>query len=373
MKNIIKIISVLLGIIIIYLGYNYINYNSQVSDTNKKIESTSNLKEAYFAGGCFWCVESSFEKYSNYGILDVVSGYAGGEIPNPTYKKVSSGTTKYREAAKVVYDADLITYNDLLEIFWRTANPTDPDGQYVDRGFQYSSAIFYTNSDEKKIAEASKENLGNSGRFGDKKIITPIIEYTTFYDAEEYHQDFYKKSVRYNVYTNGSGRKEFLDSTWGKDLTYDFNGKGKFNNKKITTDYKGNKLTDLQYEVTQEAGTERSFDNIYWDNKQEGIYVDLIDGTPLYSSLDKYKSGTGWPSFTKPININNILEKEDNTLFSKRTEIIGAKSKSHIGHVFTDGPTDKGGLRYCMNSASLKFIEKDNLEKEGYGEYISLF
>jgi peptide methionine sulfoxide reductase msrA/msrB len=316
-------------------------------------------------------MESSFEKYKKNWIIDVVSWYAWGELVKPTYREVWAGWTGHREAVKVLYDKDKIQYSDLLQILWRTANPTDSEWQYVDRGFVYTSAVFYENEEEKEIATKSLQELEKSWRFWDKKLITPIIEYKNFYDAEEYHQDYYiKNPVRYNVYTNWSWRKEFLEKTWGDDLYYNFNKK---ENMKKTTNYKWEKLTDLQIEVTQESWTERPFDNTYWDNKTEGIYVDLIDWVPLYSSLDKYKSWTGWPSFTKPIDIKNIEKREDNTLFSKRTEIVWAKSNSHIGHVFDDGPEDKWGLRYCMNSASLKFIAKTDLEKEWYWEYLKLF
>ncbi|MFK7780328.1 MAG: peptide-methionine (S)-S-oxide reductase MsrA [Candidatus Gracilibacteria bacterium] len=371
-KIYIKFGFLLIIILISYFGYNSWKYSSVTKIVEENIKTTNNIKEAYFAGGCFWCTELSFEKYKENGIIDVISGYAGGNIENPTYKQVGKGTTGHKEAVKVIYDADTVSYNDLLEIFWRTVNPTDNEGQYVDRGFQYTSAIFYLNNEEKELAINSINKLQESGRYGDKELITPITEFTNFYDAEEYHQDFYiKNPVRYNVYTNGSGRKEYLEGIWGDDLHYNFNGKNI--NKDIRFNYKGEKLTDIQYRVTQKAGTERPFDNEYWDNKKQGIYVDIIDGTPLFSSTTKYESGTGWPSFTKPISLDNVVEREDNTIFSKRLEITGAKSKAHIGHIIYDGPEDNGFIRYCMNSAALIFISKENLEKEGYGKYLDLF
>jgi len=366
-KNYIKLLSIVAIIIVWYLSYNIWNYNVFTMEKKEKLNSIENVKEAYFSAGCFWCAESSFEKYMVNGVIDVVSGYAGGNIKNPSYKQVSSWDTKYREAVKVIYDPSKISYEDLLQIFWRTANPTDATGQYVDRWFQYTSAIFYNTNEEKEIAEKSIKELEKSKRFWDKKIITPIIKFTTFYDAEEYHQDYYiKNPVRYNVYTNWSWRKEFLNKVWGDNLYYNLK-------KEINMNYKWEKLTELQFNVTQKADTESPFNNKYWDNKKDWIYVDLIDWTPLYSSLDKYKSWTGWPSFTKPISLENIEKREDNTLFSKRTEILWAKSNSHLGHVFTDWPEDRWGLRYCMNSASLDFIPKEDLENRGYWKYLQLF
>lgn len=362
-------------ILAVFFWYQTIKYNYISDIVEKELKTTSNLKEAYFAAGCFWCTESSYEKYKEYWVIDVVSWYAWGTIINPTYSEVGKGNTWHREAVKVYYDADRISYNDLLQIFWRTANPTDDWGQYVDRWFVYSSAIFYVTDDEKNLAIKSSAEIQSSGRFGDKKIITPILKYTNFYDAEEYHQDFYiKNPVRYNVYTNWSWRKQFLKSIWWNDLQYNIlNKKNAKDSKIVTKNYKWELLTKLQYKITQKKWTERAFNNIYWDNTDEWIYVDLIDGTPLYSSIDKYKSWTGWPTFFKPIDIKNISEKEDKNLFTTRTEIIWTNSRSHIGHVFTDWPVDKWWLRYCMNSASLDFIPKEKLESEWYWEYLVLF
>lgn len=370
-----RIIFVIISILILFLWYNIFMYNNVKNDIKKGIETTQNLKEAYFAWGCFWCVESSYEKYKRNWIIDVISGYAWGTLENATYNKVWKWDTLHREAVKVIYNADIISYNDLLEIFWRTVNPTDSKWQYVDRWFQYTSAIYYVNDSEKKAATSSLIKIQDSWRYWDKKIVTPIIKYTTFFSAEEYHQDYHiKNPVRYNIYTNWSWRKEFLLDTWWDELDYTFlKTKNIINNKNISMNYKWDELSKLQYKVTQESYTEQSFNNEYWDNSSEWIYVDIIDGTPLYSSIDKYKSDTGWPSFTKPIDINNIEEKEDKKLFNTRIEIIWAKSKSHIWHVFNDWPSDKWWLRYCMNSASMLFIDKDDLEKEWYWEYLKLF
>jgi peptide methionine sulfoxide reductase msrA/msrB len=328
-----------------------------------------NLSKATFAGGCFWCTEADFEKLP--GVVKVISGYAGGQKENPTYQEVSSGTTGYVEAVQVYYDPAKLTYEELLEYFWRHIDPTDPGGQFVDRGSQYRSVIFYHDEEQKRLAEKSREALENSGRFN-KPIVTEIVKFTTFYEAEAYHQDYYKKNpLRYKFYRYHSGRDRFIEKAWGKDLMM-MKPQEKTTFSKPDDATLRKKLTPLQYEVTQKNGTEKPFQNKYWDNKREGIYVDIVSGEPLFSSLDKYDSGTGWPSFTKPLEPENIVEREDRGFFMKRMEVRSKHGDSHLGHVFNDGPPPTG-LRYCMNSAALRFIPKEDLEKEGYGKYLRLF
>jgi len=468
-----KILTITLFILLI-LWWFYIYSLPWKDMKNDKIKeiNMNNLETAYFAWGCFWCMEWIFE--AQEGVLEAKAWYIWGKKETATYKQVSTWNTKHREWVKVVYDPEIITYSKLVELFWTQIDPTDEWGQFADRWFHYTTALIYSNDNEKNILENSKESLIASNKF-DKNIATKILPFVSFFDAEEYHQDYYKKSsLRYNAYKKWSGRKDFIEDNWEEridELEKESSNNRWYKNyspenlknateqniilffhadwcptcksfeKKVLTetipedililkvnydkelelrkkynivtqtsfvlvDNKWNlvkrwiwwrwidsiitkiwdikevskvytkeelkaRLTSLQYRVTQEWATEPPFKNKYWDNHEEGIYVDIVDRTALFSSTDKFDSGTGWPAFTKPIDDNFVSENSDESLFMKRTEV---KSwDSHLWHVFEDGPSESGGLRYCINSAALDFISKDKLKGSEYEKYLKLF
>jgi peptide methionine sulfoxide reductase msrA/msrB len=347
-----------------------------VSDTS---EDSGKRATIVLAGGCFWCSEAFLQETP--GVVDAVSGYAGGPADTASYKKVSSGTTQHREAVLVTYDPERITLEEVLDVYWAHIDPTDAGGQFADRGFQYTTAIFYQTDAEKEVAEAAKNALGKSGLF-DKPIATSIVPYTSFYPAEEYHQDYYKKSSsHYERYKKASGRSGFIEENWAKQAALDFLESEQaqaelpaaivyvprvFSQAEIEAGLK--KISSEAYEVVVNEDTEAPFKNAYHDNKAQGIYVDVVTGRPLFSSAHKYDSGTGWPSFYQPLEGANLVTKTDTLLGHSRVEV--RSEAGHLGHVFDDGPVEHGGKRYCINSLALRFIAKDSMEREGYTAYL---
>ena len=325
-------------------------------------------EDAILAGGCFWCVHADIKKI-DHGIIQITSGYTGGTLKNPTYEDVLTEKTGHYEAVKVTFDPTLITYADVLEYFFKHIDPTDAEGQFADRGASYRTAVFYLSEKQKKTAEEVKSRIDAAGIFK-SPIATQILPASEFYPAEDYHQDYAEKNpLRYSLYREGSGRSSYLEKTWDGKVIPTATQKVE----KPPLEVLKKKLTPIQYKVTQEQGTEQPFANEYWDNHQEGIYVDIVSGEVLFSSKDKYDSGTGWPSFTRPLVPANIKTEADPGLLMTRTEVRSSLADSHLGHVFEDGPAEAGGLRYCMNSASMRFVPVAELAKEGYGEYANQF
>jgi peptide methionine sulfoxide reductase msrA/msrB len=356
-KKAVKYILVIgLFIVVLFGAYPFAQSGKRQAPQEQQLET------ATFAGGCFWCVDAAFEDLE--GVKDIISGFTGGHIKNPTYEQVGAGGTGHLEAIQVVFDSKIISYSELLDVYWKQFDPTDAGGSFHDRGPEYVSAIFYHDETQRVLAEKSKALLGKSGIFG-KPIVTKVLKFDIFYPADEYHQHYCKKSQdSYHSYRKASGRDEYIKRIWGK-LDW-----GSF--PKPSREELKKKLTPLQFDITQNNGTERSFDNPYWNNEEEGIYVDIVSGEPLYSSKDKFDSGTGWPSFTKPIDPRFVVKKIVRSLGGTGIEVRSKYGESHLGHVFDDGPAPTN-LRYCIDSAALRFIPKANLRKEGFSNYAWMF
>ncbi|MEM9336805.1 MAG: peptide-methionine (R)-S-oxide reductase MsrB [Patescibacteria group bacterium] len=339
-----------------------------------------NTTTAMVAGGCFWCVEADLEKLP--GVISVVSGYAGGTSENPTYDDYNKNG--HREVVEVTYNPNVVSFEEILIYTMKHTDPTDDDGSFGDRGDYYSTAFYYETPEQLAIIENLIEEVDEFGPY-DKPLAIDVEERPAFWPAEDFHQDYYKgtlSQVKYRFYRNASGRDRFIEQFWGDDTDASLHWRTETSSisnaswasfVKPADEILRQTLTPEQYRITQEDGTERSFNNEYWDNKEEGIYVDVVSGEPLFSSTHKFDSGTGWPSFTRPIDYNFVTEHDDYKLIVRRTEIRSSIADSHLGHVFNDAPAELGGIRYCMNSASLRFIPKENMLAEGYGAFLYLF
>ncbi|WP_409449814.1 peptide-methionine (R)-S-oxide reductase MsrB [Chryseobacterium sp.] len=360
MKNILVLLAFVLGITAFANSCEKsIKPEKSLSERENKEEmNNKNLKEVYFAGGCFWGTEHFFQQIR--GVVSTEVGYANGNKKNPTYEEVVSHTTGFTEAVKVKYDSDEVDLKLLIDLYFKTIDPTSLNKQGNDRGDNYRTGIYSTDKETEAII---KEEVQKLAKNYSKPIVVETIPLKNFYAAENYHQDYLEKNPRgYCHIEPGLFEMAKNANPPKKNVGY----------KKQDKAVLKQKLTAEQYKVTQENATERPFENEYWDETREGIYVDITTGEPLFISTDKFESGCGWPSFSKPITQKLIKENVDNSVGMTRTEVRSKTGDAHLGHVFDDGPKDKGGLRYCINSASLKFIPKAEMKAKGYGDYISL-
>lgn len=311
----------------------------------------------YLAGGCFWGIEALMQSIP--GVIDAQSGYANGTgQADANYATVSTGQTGFRETVRVEYDPEQVSLDALLLAYFYVIDPTVQNRQGNDRGTQYQTGVYYTNDE----AKATVERIADIERSRSKAFYVEIGPLKNFYPAEEYHQDYLEKNP--NGYCHIPREEMQLFSHLRIDP-------GDY--RKPAAESIRDKLTAEQYRVTQESGTERPFTNEFWNQFEKGIYVDVVTGEPLFSSTDKFESGCGWPAFSKPIEGPAVVELPDDSLGMHRTEVRSRTGDSHLGHVFTGDPESPNGVRYCINSASLRFVPYAKMEAEGYGYLLSLF
>ncbi|NLY35986.1 MAG: bifunctional peptide-methionine (S)-S-oxide reductase MsrA/peptide-methionine (R)-S-oxide reductase MsrB [Tissierellia bacterium] len=368
LKYIIVLIAIVLVVALFLKNYNRGGESVMVKeDLNLVAENLDeNTEVIYLAGGCFWGVDAFFDRID--GVVGVKSGYANGNTANPSYEDVIYKKTNHAETVEVKYDPSKTDLTNILLYYFKIIDPLTLNKQGNDVGTQYRTGIYYTK--EAQLETINKIVAKEQEKY-DKKIVVEVKPIENFYLAEDYHQDYLEKNpngychIDLNLADEAVDREEpFIKEDASQE-------KGSF--VKPSDEELREKLTKEQYNVTQNAGTERAFTHEYNDLEEKGIYVDIVSGEPLFSSEDKYDAGCGWPSFTKPIDKNLIKELEDKSFGMRRVEVKSKEGDSHLGHVFTDGPQEEGGLRYCINGASLKFVAFEDMEKEGYGYLKDLF
>lgn len=323
-------------------------------EANKmKQELIGEIKDLYLAGGCFWGLEAYMNKIN--GVVDVTSGYANGKTENPTYEDLIFNDSGHAETVHVQYDSGRTDLRTLLLYYFRVIDPTSLNRQGNDLGVQYRTGIYYTSEDEITIIESV---IAEEQEKYKEDIVVEVLPLEHYYLAEEYHQDYLIKNP--NGYCH-------IDIGLADEIIIDAS-----RYKKPSDEELREKLTEIQYMVTQENQTEYAFSNEYWDLYEPGLYVDVATGEPLFLSNDKFESGCGWPSFSKPITKDVVVYIKDNSYNMERIEVRSRAGDSHLGHVFDDGPEEAGGLRYCINSASIRFIPRSEMETEGYGYLVYL-
>lgn len=362
---------IVLGFCILIIGigtlfFTAITKKRKTTLTSTTVESsketlTNQPAEIYLAGGCFWGVQKYFASIN--GVLSTQVGYANGTLEQPTYELVCEGNTNYAESVRITYDPSIVQLSFLLDMYYKVIDPTSINKQGNDIGTQYRTGIFYMNDSDESIIKESLQQLQKEYAEPLAIEVQPLINY---YPAEAYHQDYLDKHP--NGYCHISSYK-FDDAKNAKPITS--TKKPRFI-RPSDSDLKEH-LSEQQYAVTQQNATEPAYKNAFWNTFDEGIYVDITTGEPLFISTDKFSSECGWPSFSKPIHKQSVVEKNDTSHGMNRIEVRSSIGNSHLGHVFNDGPQHSGGLRYCINSASLKFIPKHQMEEQGYQDYLYLF
>lgn len=367
-KKIVSTVLLLASCLLIGNVQNVQSYNLKKQENDMMKDQS----EIYFAGGCFWGTEHFLKQIR--GVEKTEVGYANGNIANPSYEQVCNGNTNFAETVKVVYNPQVVGLPLLIDLYFKTIDPTSVNRQGNDRGSQYRTGIYFTDKQDLSVIQSAVQALAKNYS---KPLAVEVEPLSNFYKAEDYHQDYLDKhpggychihpdlfdvAKKANPPASAANQKDAEKSASYARSDY----------KKPDDATLRSTLTKEQYAVTQKNATEPAFRNEYWDEKRPGIYVDVTTGEPLFISTDKFDSGCGWPSFTKPIDNTLIEEKTDTSYGMRRVEVRSKTGNAHLGHVFTDGPTDKGGLRYCINSASLRFIPKEQMKAEGYGEYIKL-
>lgn len=335
---------------------NSVNQQKKIALKNKTMNRE---KTIYLAGGCFWGTEHFLKMIR--GVKHTEVGFANGNIKNPSYKQVCTGTTNFAETVKVEYNPEAVSLKLILELYFKTIDPTSINQQGHDRGSQYRTGIYYTDPLDLPVIHSVVEAI--KARYT-RTVAVEVKPLENFYKAEDYHQDYLDKNPGGYCHLDPSLFALAKQSNAEKATVETY--------EKPDDATLRSKLTEMQYDVTQKGKTEPAFHNEYWDEHRTGIYVDIATGEPLFLSTDKFDSGCGWPSFSKPISKSLIKEKMDTSYGMHRTEVRSKAGDSHLGHVFNDGPAERGGLRYCINSASIRFIPLEKMKEEGYGQFIPL-